>query len=273
MNSKSNLIYVLAAVTSLALGLGISFWRAATEANVLRRGNHAAEMALGAAQDEMKVLRERLARETRAREFAEAAQTVAEHTEHAIREKLAQETKAHQATEAARAQASAELQATSIKLASTVDALRVAEEAKVKAESALLAANAQLAQTEEARQSIETAWQRAEFTAITVSARLNDEISARKAAERALAGAGDRVRVLNTKLAPAGPGKERVDATGSISAVEAPPVGAARKNKESAAGTRHQLRPAHESRTSPVRKVAARHSETSRTGIAWLIGR
>ena len=172
-----------------------------------------------------------------------------------------------------RLQASAELQATSIKLASTGDALRVAEEAKVKAESALLTAKAQLAQTEEARQSIETAWQRAEYNVIMVSAQLNDETSARKAAEGALASAEDQVRLLNAKLAPGEPGKERADAAGSIGAVEAPAVGAARKSKESAARTGHQLRPAHKSRTSPVRKVAARHSETSRTGIAWLLGR
>jgi hypothetical protein len=272
MNSKSNLIYALAAVTSLALGLGVSFWRAATEANELRRGNHAAEMALGAAQDEMKVLRERLTRETKTREYAEAAQTVAEHTERAVREKLAHETKAHQATEAARAQASAEQQAASIKLASTGDALRGAEEAKVKAESALLAANAQLAQTEEARQSIEIAWQRAVYNVIIASAQLNDEASARKAAEGALASAEDQVRVLNAKLAPAEPGKEGTNAAGGIGAAEAPAVGAARKNKESADGTGHQLRPAHKSRT-PEHKVAVRHSEPSRTGIAWLIGR
>ena len=49
-----------------------------------------------------------------------------------------------------------------------------------------------------------------------VSAQLNDEISARKAAEGALAGAGDQVRVLNAKLAPGEPGKERADAAGSM---------------------------------------------------------
>ena len=94
-----------------------------------------------------------------------------------------------------------------------------------------------------------------------------------KAAEGALASAGHQLRLLNTKLAPAGPGRERADAAGSAGAVEAPAVGAARKNKESAAGTGHQVRPALKSHTSLVRKVAARHSETSRTGIAWLLGR
>jgi hypothetical protein len=57
MNSKTNLFYVLAVVSSLALGLGISFWRAATEASELRRAHHTAEMALSVAQDEVKFLR------------------------------------------------------------------------------------------------------------------------------------------------------------------------------------------------------------------------
>ena len=35
MNSKSNLIYALAAVTSLSLGLGIAFYRAASENHAL----------------------------------------------------------------------------------------------------------------------------------------------------------------------------------------------------------------------------------------------
>ncbi len=71
MNSKSNLIYALAAVTSLTLGLGISFYRAATENHALMRANHATEMALAVAQDEAKALREKLQRETKARGYAE----------------------------------------------------------------------------------------------------------------------------------------------------------------------------------------------------------
>ena len=80
MNSKSNLVFALAAVTSLALGLGISFWRAAAENNELMSANHVAEMALAAAQDETKALHEKLQRETKVREYAEAARAIAEHS-------------------------------------------------------------------------------------------------------------------------------------------------------------------------------------------------
>ena len=84
MSSNSNLAYALAAMTALALGLGASFWRSSGENKSLLRANLSASAALEAAQDEAKVLRERLAREIKAREFAEEAQTVAEASERTI---------------------------------------------------------------------------------------------------------------------------------------------------------------------------------------------
>ncbi len=227
MNSKSNLLYALAAVTSLTLGLGISFWRAATEANELRRAHHTAEMALFAAQDEMKVLYGRLARENKAREHALAAQAAAERSERMARGKLEQETAAHQAT----------------------------EDAKAKLESALQTAAVQIEQTEESRQSIETAWQSAEYAEIMVTARLNDEISARKAAEEALASAEDQVRLLNAKLAPGTPAKEKPQAGGTNGAVVAPVAGAEEKGAEKPARTSQLVPAAVKNRIVRVRKA------------------
>jgi chromosome segregation ATPase len=241
MNSKSNLIYALAAVTSLALGLGISFWRAATENHALMRANHATEMVLAATQDEAKTLREKLQRESKAREYAEAAQAV-------TREKLAQETKAHQAVEAARAQTASELQAANAKLASTGEALRISEEGRVKAETALQTANMQLSQAEEARQSIETAWQLAEYTVITVTAQLDDQISARKSAE-------DQVRLLNAKLTPETTANEKSGPIGPISAIEAPAIGAEERGPQTATEMSQLVPAASENRIIHVRKA------------------
>ena len=87
MNSKANLVYATAALAALALGLGVSFWQSAAENKELTRANQAANMALAAAQDEAIILRDKLDREAKGREYAEAAQAVAEHSEHATREK------------------------------------------------------------------------------------------------------------------------------------------------------------------------------------------
>ena len=244
MNSKSNLIYALAAVTSLSLGLGIAFYRAASENHALMRTSHATEMALGVAQDEAKALREKLQRETNARGYAETAQAAAERAQHATREKLAQETKAHEAAEAARVRVAAELEATVLDLASSRHAVQVSEKALMKAETALQTANAQLAQTEEARQSIETAWQSAQNTVITVTAQLNDQISARKTAEAALASAEDQVRLLNAKLTPGAPAKREAAPVGPLSAIEAAPAGAKERRAQRTATKTSQLAPA-----------------------------
>ncbi len=221
MNSKTNLIYVLAAISSLALGLGVSFWRAATEASELRRAHHAAEMALSVARDEIKFLHGRLSRESKAREHAHAAQAAAERAERAAHAKLEKKAAAHLATEAALARAVTELRATSAKLASTMEALRATEEAKAKLERTLRTKAAQLVRTEESRQSIETAWQRAEYTVIIVTGRLKEEIAAREAAERALARAGDQIRT-GAKPAPETPAKDKAEAPSMIGVAVAP---------------------------------------------------
>jgi chromosome segregation ATPase len=225
MNSKSNLIYALAAVTSLALGLGMSFWRAAEENHALMRANLSVEMALASAQDEIKLLTEKLQREAKARGYAETARVAAERAGQATRERLDQEILGHQATEDARVRVAAELEA--------IDAdLYVAHQARTEMETALQTVNTQLVQTEEARQAIETAWQLAEYTVITVSAQLDEQTSARQAAETALASATDQVRLLNAKLAP-GTAQERIVPVEPLSAPESSLEG----RPEAAAGT------------------------------------
>jgi hypothetical protein len=229
MNSKANLVYVTAALAALALGLGVSFWRAAADNDELTRDNQTLTMALEAAQDEAKAFREKLDREIKAREYAEAAQTVAEHSERATREKLGQETRARRAAEQseqamaykvaeeikARAAAeaiemdtAAELQELNTKFAAVEKARQAAEEARGSAEKALETANTQIEQERNALQSVEFARQEAERAAARVTAQLNEEISARKLAESALAAAQEQVRVLNDKNAATQPAKK-----------------------------------------------------------------
>jgi chromosome segregation ATPase len=209
MNSKSNLIYALAAVTSLALGLGMSFWRAAEENHALMRANLSAEMALASAQDEIKSLNEKLQREAKARTYAETARVAAERAGQAIRETLDREIQAHQATEDAR-----------VRVASRLDAIEAdlyaAHQARGEMETALQTVNTQLVQTEEARQNIETAWQLAEYKVISVTAELKEQISARLAAETALANSSDQVRLLTPETA-----KERMAPVELFAAPEA----------------------------------------------------
>src|SRR5215475_12719071 len=109
MPSNSNLAYALALMTALVLGLGASFWRSASENKSLLRANLTASITLEAAQDEAKVLHERLLLEIKTREAAEAGQSAAETSERAVREKLMQESMAKQTAEAARLEAEAQL--------------------------------------------------------------------------------------------------------------------------------------------------------------------
>jgi len=184
---------MLAAVTSLAFGLGISFWRAAQENHALQRSNLAAEMALGAAQDEIKSLNERLQRESKAREYAEAGKAVAERAEAMTRDKLAHEAKAHQATEEARVRISARLEAAQADI-------YAAHQANTEVEASLQTANTQLAQSEETRRNIELAWQFAEYKVSTITAELKEQTEALKAAEAALTNASHRGRQVKTKF-------------------------------------------------------------------------
>jgi hypothetical protein len=181
MNGKSNLIYALAAVTSLALGLGVSFWRAADENRVLTRANLAADMALGEAQDEIKFLQEKLQRETKTREYADTARIAAERNMQAARDKLTAEIKTNEATEAARMQVAARLEATEADL-------HAAQQVKTGIEAELYATNTHLSKTEDALKSIETAWQLSEYKVITLENQLKEQASAHANTETALSG-------------------------------------------------------------------------------------
>ncbi len=111
MRSNSNLVYALAGVTAIAIGFGVSFWRSAAENEELTQANLTAAVALEAAQDETKLMRERLQREAKLRESAEAAQAITEQSERALGEKLAAEARAKHAARMAAARARAALQA------------------------------------------------------------------------------------------------------------------------------------------------------------------
>lgn len=224
MNSRVNLVYITAALAALVLGLGVSFWRSAAENKQLSQANLAAGMALAAAQDEAKVLREKLDREAIAREYAEAAQTVAEHSEHTTREKLAQETRAHQAAEAALLQAAAELQTTT----------------------------ARLANEQEARRSMETAWQQAEFALVSMTAQLNDEMSAKQAAEAALVRFEDQVRLLDVRLPALARGK-KAETAASGGPVETLPPGAESQDPAGPSGTRENTQASNGNRITEAR--------------------
>jgi hypothetical protein len=181
MFSNSNLIYALAAMTALALGLGASFWRSAAENKSLLQVNLTAVIALEAAQDQAKALRETLAREIKARQAAEAAQTVAEISEGGTREKLMQEIKAKQA-------ADARLHTASAKLAEEAKAREAADLANMRIVAALEAANADLAQEGEARRAAELRRDEAAATIAGLTVKLNEEVAARNAAQEAIAG-------------------------------------------------------------------------------------
>jgi hypothetical protein len=194
MSSNSNVAYALAAMTALALGLGASFWQSSVENKRLLRANLTAGIALETAQDEAKVLRERLAREIKAREFAEAAQTIAETSERGAREKLLQETKAKQGAEAARLEAEAQLETAALKLAQE-------RETRIRTGAALNAANADLAKEREARVAAELRRDEAIETIAELTVKLDEENAAGNAVREALAEAEGQVRMLSTKLA------------------------------------------------------------------------
>jgi hypothetical protein len=194
MPGSSNLSYILAAVTALALGLGASFWRSAAENKSLIRANLTASIAFEAAQDEVKVLREKLSREIQARGFAEAAQTVAETSERSVRDKLMQETKAKRAAEA-------QLQTAAAKLVEEAKARDAADKANVRIVATLEAANADLAQEREARQAAELRRDEAAGSIAGLTVKLNEEIAAGNAAQEALVEEEGQVRVLRAKLA------------------------------------------------------------------------
>jgi len=131
--------YLLACSAALTVGFGLSFWHSVSENKDLLRANHVAAMALEAARDEVKALRDQLHVEIRGREFAEAAQAVAENGERSTRQKLYEQSKASQAAEAAKARAAAELQAVRQQLLQQEKALLAAEFARDHAENALKA--------------------------------------------------------------------------------------------------------------------------------------
>jgi len=201
MPSNSNLVYALAAMTALTLGLGVSFWRSSAENKNLLQANLAAGAALEKAQDDKKMLREKLLRETKAREVAEAARTVAETSERATREKLMLETKAKRAAEAAHLEAEAQLEAAALKFAQEAKARTAAEEAQAKTGAALETANAELAQEREAREAAELSRDQAVETITGLTVKLNEEVAARNAVQDALTEAEDRVGVLSAKIA------------------------------------------------------------------------
>jgi hypothetical protein len=182
MSSSSNLAYALAAMTALALGLSVSFWRSSAENKSLRRENLTAGIALEAAQDEAKVLREKLAREIKAREFAEAAQTVAETSERGTREKLIQETRAKRAAVAARQEAEAQLEMTAMKFAQEVKARNAAELAREQAVKTAGEMAAKLNEEVAARNTVQSALAEAEGQVDRLSAELAGEIEAREKA-------------------------------------------------------------------------------------------
>ncbi|MGA7326421.1 MAG: hypothetical protein WBX25_18525 [Rhodomicrobium sp.] len=128
--------YLLAFSAALTVGFGFSFWHSVSENKELLRSNHVAAMALEAARDEVKALRDQLPVEIRAREFAEAAQAVAENGERSTRQKLYELSKARQEAEAAKVRAGAELQVARQQLSQREKALQTAELARDDAENA-----------------------------------------------------------------------------------------------------------------------------------------
>ncbi len=168
--------YLVAFSAALAVGFGLSFWHSVSENSELLRSNHVGAMALEAARDEVKALRDQLHVEIRGREFAEAAQAVAENGERSTRQKLYEQNKASQAAEAAKARAAAELQAVSQQLLQQEKALLAAELARHDAENAFKA----------------------------IANRLNEESLARKEAELALLMANGRFYMygLNPAIEP-----------------------------------------------------------------------
>jgi hypothetical protein len=181
MRAKLNLFYVSACVAALALGLGIAFWRASAENNDLVRINLTAGIALEAAQDEAKLLRDRLHLVMKAGEFAEAAQTVAETSERAAREKLAQETRLRQSLETARDAAEVQLTVAGLKLAQERQARKTAEDARKAIETALKTAIINLAAEHEAREAAEFTKKEAEGTLAAIMAKLHDQSAAKNA--------------------------------------------------------------------------------------------
>ncbi len=92
--SSNQLNYAWAATAALALGFGFSFWASSVENGRLRRAHDTAGIELVATQEKL----DRVVKELR---IAEAAQTIAESSERVVRDKLAQETKTRQNAEAA----------------------------------------------------------------------------------------------------------------------------------------------------------------------------
>jgi hypothetical protein len=166
MSRNSNLTYALAAMAALAFGLGVSFWRSSAENKDLLKANLTAGIALATAQDEAKVLREKLAREIKAREFAEAA----------------------------RLEVEVQLESAALKLAQETEAL-------VKTGVALEASSTDLTQEREVRAAAEQRRDEALETIAELTVKLNEEIAASLAVREALAGAEGQVRLLSTKLA------------------------------------------------------------------------
>jgi hypothetical protein len=255
----AHLPYALAATAALSIGLSFSFWRSAVENDRLQRANLTAGVALEAAQDEAKLLREKFEREVKERHMAEAAQTIAESAERTAREKLAQEAKTRQAMEAALAKTEAAIHETSQKLAQEEGMRRAAEsewqaaasrveeeqnsklaaqEARLAAETALANAQAKLQQEEQARQVAENA-------VALVTAKMTEQLLAMKSAEASLLDAAARVRIFRNdrlgakspreaKLSDATPKKDSVGAFGPGSQIEAPFQAAALHLTESA---------------------------------------
>jgi dTMP kinase len=189
---SNHLAYAFAATASLSLGLGFSFWQSAAENGLLQRANLTASIALEAAQDETKLLREKLDREIKERRQAEAAQTIAETAERTARERLAQETKARQTAEIARAGAEEGLRVSTAKLAQE-------EEAHQAAEMQLEAVVLKLEEERKAGLPAEMARKNAENAVSLLRAKLTEEIRAMKSAEAALSAAEVQARAL-TKI-------------------------------------------------------------------------
>jgi hypothetical protein len=224
---SSHLPYALAAMAALSIGLGFAFWRSTVENDRLLRANLTAEVALKAAQDKTKLLREKFEREVKERRMAEAAQTIAESAERAAREKFAQEARTRQAAEAARAKTEAVFRETSQKLAQEENARRAveaewqaaasklevereskqaAQEARLAAETALADAQAKLQQEEQERQVAETARKDAENAVTLVTAKLTEQFLAMQPDEASLLYAAARAKALrNDSLGGEGP--------------------------------------------------------------------
>lgn len=181
--------HAFAATAALALGLGFSFWQSTGENGRLREANLTATIALEAAQDEAKGLRDRLSQETRELHRAEASQAKAEASEKALSGKLMAAMKALQTAEAARADAEAKLETFKVKF-------EEADRARSLAEGERDDASAKLLEAQSSHQAIQSARHNAAAAASLIAGKLERELRAIRSAEAALDAAQEEVRTL-----------------------------------------------------------------------------